>query len=80
MAPVKKPPKNAFSFYMDEHIPRLRAEGINIGHKESREKILFTNCPLTRRLSEGTQEFPLYVFFISQERHIRILIWSAFFY
>ena len=37
MAPVKKPPKNAFSFYMDEHIPRLRAEGINIGHKESRE-------------------------------------------
>ena len=39
MAPVKKPPKNAFSFYMDEHIPRLRAEGINIGHKESREKI-----------------------------------------
>ena len=38
MAPVKKPPKNAFSFYMDEHIPRLRAEGINIGHKESRDK------------------------------------------
>ena len=43
MAPVKKPPKNAFSFYMDEHIPRLRAEGINIGHKESRDK-KYTGC------------------------------------
>ena len=28
MPPVKKPPKNAFSFYMDEFIPRLKTEGL----------------------------------------------------
>ena len=33
MAPPKKPPKNAFSFYMDEFIPDLKKKGVKINHK-----------------------------------------------
>ena len=33
MAPQKKPPKNAFSFYMDEYIPELKKRGVKINHK-----------------------------------------------
>jgi len=34
MPAVKKPPKNGFSFYMDEYIPDLKRQGIRINHKQ----------------------------------------------
>ena len=56
MPPVKKPPKNPFSFYMDEHIPRLRMEGIVIGHKEKVKEFsdfLYNLEFLTLKLLQG---------------------------
>ena len=35
MPPQKKPPKNGFSFYMDDYIPGLKRQGIQINHKRT---------------------------------------------
>lgn len=54
MPPVKKPPKNAFSFYMDDFIPDLVAKGIRINHKEEAVKHLL---PEWKELSKE-EKFP----------------------
>ena len=43
MPPQKKPPKNGFSFYMDEYIPGLKRQGIQINHKRTFFLVGYTN-------------------------------------
>lgn len=59
MPPVKKPPKNAFSFYMDEHIPRLVQQGIKINHKEEAVKHLL------QEWKDLSQDLKLYTFAVA---------------
>jgi hypothetical protein len=61
MPPVKKPPKNAFSFYMDDFIPDLVAKGIRINHKEEAVKHLLPEWKELRKELNNVIRFFKYI-------------------
>ena len=62
MPPQKKPPKNGFSFYMDEYIPDLKRKGIQINHKRKVHICNIHNDILEEAVPHLLQQWKLFYF------------------